>query len=254
MANFTKLKDVTPNRPEGTKMHAFVEQTNQMRRFKSCLHEGEWKILSGLSVVMVNTDICLTEARMKIALTSNTQVTPVEDSDALIPLDIVPFEYVSNLWNAEQTYFPRDFLGIIVEVEETMVTEDESIPSNPFNDAPKTNNTIDFTLKDNDGEQIRMSCKGCLALASKLKRFWIYYGKAEPIICLLNDWRVLDRSGRVDIESEEGISTFEFNPTGFDEVDHFIDIMNTSAQDSESEEDDVTIYDYFNGCKSDNKS
>ncbi|CAA7059140.1 unnamed protein product [Microthlaspi erraticum] len=177
MANFTRLNVLTPNRSDwrvlvrvekmwdtleadvgeglsflfvdetGTKMHAFVEQSNQRKRFKRCLHEGEWKILTGFSVVMVNTEIRLTEARNKIALTSNTSVTPAEDSDAWIPLDIVPYDYVSNFWNDERTSFPR---GFILEVRETMLREDVSIPRNPLNDDPKTTNTIDFTLQDNE--------------------------------------------------------------------------------------------------------
>ncbi|CAA7042736.1 unnamed protein product [Microthlaspi erraticum] len=79
-----------------------------MKRFKRCLHEGEWKILTGFSVVLVNTEIRLTEVRRKIALTSNTQVTHAEDSDAFIPLDMVPYDFVSNLWNDQRTSFPRD--------------------------------------------------------------------------------------------------------------------------------------------------
>ncbi|CAA7062005.1 unnamed protein product [Microthlaspi erraticum] len=109
--------------------------------------KGKWKILTGFSVVMVNTEIRLTEARNKIALTSNTSVTPAEDSDAWIPLDIVPYDYVSNFWNDERTSFPR---GFILEVRETMLREDVSIPRNPLNDDPKTTNTIDFTLQDNE--------------------------------------------------------------------------------------------------------
>ncbi|CAA7047625.1 unnamed protein product [Microthlaspi erraticum] len=220
----------------GTKMHAFVEQSNQRKRFKRCLHEGEWKILTGFSVVMVNTEIRLTEARNKIALTSNTSVTPAEDSDAWIPLDIVPYEYVSNFWNDERTSFPRDV----------------SIPRNPLNDDPKTTNTIDFTLQDNDGDQIQCRVKG--ALASKFKRFWLYYGKIETIVCLLTDWRVLEDADPAHIESEEGISRFEFNPIGFDEVDHFTEIMCSSSQDSSEEEVEEMEFDYFNGCRTDNKS
>ncbi|CAA7032685.1 unnamed protein product [Microthlaspi erraticum] len=236
----------------GTKMHAFVEQSNQRKRFKRCLHEGEWKILTGFSVVMVNTEIRLTEARNKIALTSNTSVTPAEDSDAWIPLDIVPYDYVSNFWNDERTSFPRDFLGFILEVRETMLREDVSIPRNPLNDDPKTTNTIDFTLQDNDGDQIQCRVKG--ALASKFKRFWLYYGKIETIVCLLTDWRVLEDADPAHIESEEGISRFEFNPIGFDEVDHFTEIMCSSSQDSSKEEVEEMEFDYFNGCRTDNKS
>ncbi|CAA7054811.1 unnamed protein product [Microthlaspi erraticum] len=209
-----------PLTEKGTKMHAFVEQSNQMKRFKRCLHEGEWKILTGFSVVMVNTEIRLTEARNKIALTSNTSVTPAEDSDAWIPLDIVPYDYVSNFWNDERTSFPRGKMSLI--------------PRNPLNDDPKTTNTIDFTLQDNDGDQIQCRVKG--ALASKFKRFWLYYGKIETIVCLLTDWRVVEDADPIHIESEEGISRFEFNPIGFDEVDHFTEIMCSSSQDSSEEE------------------
>ncbi|CAA7031813.1 unnamed protein product [Microthlaspi erraticum] len=253
MANFTRLNVLTPNRSDwrvlvrvekmwdtleadvgeglsflfvdemGTKMHAFVEQSNQMKRFKRCLHEGEWNILTGFSVVMVNTEIRLTEARNKIALTSNTSVTPAEDSDAWIPLDIVPYDM-----------------------------EDVSIPRNPLNDDPKTTNTIDFTLQDNDGDQIQCRVKG--ALASKFKRFWLYYGKIETIVCLLTDWRVVEDADPIHIESEEGISRFEFNPIGFDEVDHFTEIMCSSSQDSSEEDVEEMEFDYFNGCRTDNKS
>ncbi|CAA7020152.1 unnamed protein product [Microthlaspi erraticum] len=175
-----------------------------MKRFKRCLHEGEWNILTGFSVVMVNTEIRLTEARNKIALTSNTSVTPAEDSDAWIPLDIVPYDM--------------------------------------------------FRIFGMMNELLSLECRVKGALASKFKRFWLYYGKIETIVCLLTDWRVVEDADPIHIESEEGISRFEFNPIGFDEVDHFTEIMCSSSQDSSEEDVEEMEFDYFNGCRTDNKS
>ncbi|CAA7053992.1 unnamed protein product [Microthlaspi erraticum] len=282
MANFKKLDDVSPNKDDssvlvrvskmwdtleadqgeglsflfvdnqGTKMQAFVEQANQMNRFKRCLHEGECKILTGFSVIMVDTEFRLTEARKKIALTSNTEVTPAADFDVFVHLDILPYEYVLDYSSNVQSSFTRDFLGFIYEVKITKLTEDDSIPRNTLNDAPKITNSIDFTLQDNEywGSNT-LPCKG--ALAAKFLRFWLYYGKTETIVCLLTDWRILGIDDPVHVGSEEGISTFEFNPIGIDEVDYFTDIMCSSDQDSEEVEEQEMEFDYFNGCKSDNK-
>ncbi|CAA7052653.1 unnamed protein product [Microthlaspi erraticum] len=194
---------------QGTKMQAFVEQANQMNRFKRCLHEGECKILTGFSVIMVDTEFRLTEARKKIALTSNTEVTPAADFDVFVHLDILPYEYVLDYSSNVQSSFTRDFLGFIYEVKITKLTEDDSIPRNTLNDAPKITNSIDFTLQDNE----------YILFMSEVKKE----------------------------------SLFEFNPIGIDEVDYFTDIMCSSDQDSEEVEEQEMEFDYFNGCKSDNK-
>ncbi|CAA7041931.1 unnamed protein product [Microthlaspi erraticum] len=78
--------------------------------------------------------------------------------------------------------------------------------------------------------------------------------KSLPLLLFTQLDPKLDRAGPTHVESEERISTFEYNPIGFDEVDHFIDIMCSSNQDSEEGEDEEMEFDYFNGCRSDTKT
>ncbi|CAA7017999.1 unnamed protein product [Microthlaspi erraticum] len=208
-------------------MHAFVEQGNQMNRVP---FDGSKK--EDCSNVQHRSHTC-------------------SGSDVFIPLDILPYEYVLGDSSNVENSFTRDFLGFIFEVNITKLTEDDSIPRNALNDDPKITNSIDFTLQDNDGARIICRAKG--ALGAKFLRFWLYYGKTESIVCLLTDWRILDIDDPVHVQSEEGISTFEFNPIGLDEVDYFTEIMCSSDPDSEEEEDEEMEFDYFNGCKSENK-
>ncbi|CAA7060971.1 unnamed protein product [Microthlaspi erraticum] len=99
---------------EGTKMHAFVEERDQMIRFKRLLHEGEWKIITNVSVSMVDTEIRLTRSRRKIALMSNTQVIPAENSGALNLLDIVSF---GDVWDGS-VYDGTSYLRGPIHVED----------------------------------------------------------------------------------------------------------------------------------------
>uniref|UniRef100_A0A1J3E383 Replication protein A 70 kDa DNA-binding subunit B/D first OB fold domain-containing protein n=1 Tax=Noccaea caerulescens TaxID=107243 RepID=A0A1J3E383_NOCCA len=265
MARVVKLSTVTPNRDdwtifvkvskrwdtldvengeglsflfiddEGTKIHAFVEKDDQIRRFKRLLQEGDWKTISALSVKVVETEIRLTKQRKVIALTSNTQVAEADDLDSFIPLDLIPFKDVKDESVHDGTSYPRDFLGVIASVKNYDLSEDPTLPRNIWNTSPKTTPKIDFVLEDNDGNVLNCRAKG--ALAVKFKNYWLNFGQTGTLICLLTDWRVVGTDGEIQVEDAGGISTFEIDPTGHEEVEHFTNILCHVYEDSEEGED-----------------
>lgn len=104
---YLKSSDVFNKIEQGTKIHAFVEKDDQIRRFKRLLHEGDWKTISGFTVKVLDTEIRLTKQRKEIALTSNTHVAEADDLDSFIPLDLIPFQDVKDGSVHDGTSYPR---------------------------------------------------------------------------------------------------------------------------------------------------
>lgn len=105
-----------------------------------------------------------------------------------------------------------------------------------------------------------LNCCAKGALAVKFKKYWLNYGQTGTLICLLTDWRVVGTDGKssfiyfiflfplteleldlynfhlrlpnivmclgeVQVEDLEGISTFQYDPRGHEEVEHFTNIL-----------------------------
>ncbi|CAA7058504.1 unnamed protein product [Microthlaspi erraticum] len=209
---------------EGTRMHAFVQHFADAKRFKRLLQKGDWFTITGFSVVIVRNEIRMTKQRKEIVLKRNTEVGVSELFNGFIPLDLVPFQDVKNGTVHDGTSYTRDFLGVISSVSDFGLTVDDSMPRNIHNYDPKTTGSIDFVLEDNDGNHLNCREKGILAVL--FKRNWLCYGETGTNICLLTNWRVVGRDGPIQVEDEEGISTFEYDPPGHHEVVHFTNIFN----------------------------
>ncbi|CAA7032045.1 unnamed protein product [Microthlaspi erraticum] len=208
---------------EGTRMHAFVDNFYHGKKFKGLLQEGQWKMITGFKVLIVEKEIRMTKERKEIALTIETQVDDAEPFHGFIPLDLIPFQDVQNGMVHGGTSYTRDFLGVIDSVQDLGVIEDDSIPRNRHNNDPKTTTMINFVLQDNDGYHLRCRVKG--PLANWFKRYWLIYGESGTIICLLTNWRVVGRDGAIQVEDAGDVSTFEYDPDGRDKVEHFTNVL-----------------------------
>ncbi|CAA7020153.1 unnamed protein product [Microthlaspi erraticum] len=83
------------------------------------------------------------------------------------------------------------------------------------------------------GNHLNCRAKGILAVL--FKRNWLCYGETGTNICLLTNWRVVGRDGPIQVEDEEGISTFEYDPPGHHEVVHFTNILLHQEEDLSDE-------------------
>ncbi|CAA7043561.1 unnamed protein product [Microthlaspi erraticum] len=194
-------------------MHAFVDREDQKRRFRGLLHEEDWRSITGFKVQLVNTEIRLTKQRKEIVLTRDTQVSNSECFNGFIPLDLIPFGDVYRSAVQDGTSFLRGYR---------------------WNMHNKYISKIDFMLLDNNGIGLNFRAKG--ELADKFKRFWLCYGYTGTNIILLTDWRVVGSDGGINVESVQGISTFDFHPTGHLEVEHFENIfLHPTSDDSDVE-------------------
>ncbi|CAA7016462.1 unnamed protein product [Microthlaspi erraticum] len=215
-------------------MHAFVDREDQKRRFRGLLHEEDWRSITGFKVQLVNTEIRLTKQRKEIVLTRDTQVSNSECFNGFIPLDLIPFGDVYRSAVQDGTSFLRDFIGQITIVRELDTMIDPFLPRNMWNMHNKYISKIDFMLLDNNGNGLNFRAKG--ELADKFKRFWLCYGYTGTNIILLTDWRVVGSDGGINVESVQGISTFDFHPTGHLEVEHFENIfLHPTSDDSDVE-------------------